>query len=115
MSLLTFSWQPSYPATKRRTPRLIKAQLGDAGFSAREKEGLNHNPEVWDLSFENTSQALASAVNSFFMVHKGATPFLWAAPSGTKQFTCAAMTVNLPDSGLFTLNLTFEQDFSPQP
>lgn len=109
-----FSFVPSYSTSRKQAPRLRKAQFGDSGYAVRAAEGLNHNPQMWDLVFDTLSVREAGKIDDFVVATKGSSPFKWTTPDGDYlSFVCPKVSIGFPDAGVVSVTLTFEQDFSP--
>jgi phage-related protein len=109
-----FTFIPSYSTARKQAPRLHRAQFGDRAFAVREKEGINHNGQVWDLVFTDVPKSVAEEISNFIQGNKGTTPFTWVTPDGdTLSFVCSGVRLTGVDSRVFSLSMTFEQDFSP--
>ena len=49
------SYNPTYSATKRSQPKLRVTQFGD-GYQQRTSFGLNQDPKVWNLTFNENDE-----------------------------------------------------------
>ena len=55
---------PAYGATKSSEPKLRKVQFGD-GYEQRLRFGLNQNPKIWNLTWNNITKANADIIEAF--------------------------------------------------
>jgi len=109
----TFSYTPSYSTDLTRKPKIRKAQFGD-GYAQRTRDGINNNPQVWNLKFENLSAADADAIEAFLEAEGGTTPFNWTPPGkSSAKFVCEEWSRGYSAYGANSLNMKFEQDFAP--
>ena len=75
--------------------------------------GINQDPKVWTLSFENRSSTEANNIEDFLEARKGVESFNWSPPDDTDTYRwiCREWQKTLPYSNLFTITATFEQVF----
>lgn len=108
-----FSWTPSYSSNVTRKPRVLKAQFGD-GYSQRTTEGINSQPQVWNLTW-NVTPAVAALISAYLDATLGTTAFDWTTPDGDAlSFVCEeGYTKAYQDYGTTVVTATFSQDFSP--
>lgn len=108
MTLQTFT-PPIAPSSTKKRPklRLLKAEFGD-GYTQTTRDGMNHQRNVIDLTWEVLTPAQADAITAFFEEHGGDTPFLY---NGTK-FTCEVWEDSTGRGGFRTITATFEQSFN---
>ncbi len=108
----TFNFTPDYGATKKSKPRVRAVEFG-SGYSQRLTFGINQDPKVWTLSFENRSSTEANNIETFLELRKGVESFNWSPPDDTDTYKwiCREWQKTLPYSNLFTITATFEQVF----
>lgn len=96
-------------------PRVREARFGD-GYVQRAPDGINAQPQGWDLQFNDVDDEIGDEMIAFLRQHAGYLPFsfhpLWE-PLPIKV-TCSQWRRTL-GSQVRTSNITcrFEQDFSP--
>lgn len=109
----TFSYTPSYGAQRKHKPRMLESRFGD-GYAQRTGEGINNDPQVWDLVFAKLPPATADAVMSFLSARGGYEAFDWTNPDGaTLRYVCKEFNRTYDAYGGHTVTATFEQDFAP--
>lgn len=109
----TFIYQPSYNSSLSREPKVLEARFGD-GYAQRAADGINNNPQIWTLTFENISLVDADAIESFLSTAGGVTPFDWTPPGKpSARFVCKQWSRTYGAPGSYNMNMTFEQDFAP--
>ena len=108
----TFNFTPDYGASKRSKPRVRTVEFG-SGYSQRVTFGINQDPKVWTLSFENRTSTEADNIEDFLEARKGVESFNWSPPDDTDTYRwiCREWQKTLPYSNLFTITATFEQVF----
>ena len=72
-------WTPSYNASTTHEPNVSYIQFGD-GYTQRQANGTNHQRFVFDVSFEDVSNAEAKSVLSFFEYKGGVGKFKVTIP-----------------------------------
>lgn len=111
--MATFSYNPSYSAKAVRAPKTKTARFGD-GYEMRAEDGINTNPENWDLQFINRDTTEGDAIDAFLSDKKGVTPFQWTTPRGVSgNFVCKSWTYDLGSGNLVSITARFEQVFDP--
>lgn len=109
----TFTWIPSNGIEVDTTPRVIKAQFGD-GYAQRATDGINNQPETWEVRFEYIAQAEHDAIKAFLEEHGATTPFKWTTPDGVeKQFVCESWRRTMVYYGVRGISANFVEDFTP--
>tara|TARA_R100001163_G_C4885671_1_gene80964 strand:+ start:21 stop:362 length:342 start_codon:yes stop_codon:yes gene_type:complete len=101
-----------YGATKNANPRVRAIQFG-SGYSQRATFGLNQDPKVWSLSWENRTATDTNTIEDFLEARKGVESFSWTPPDDTNSYKwiCKEWTKTMPYSNLFNITATFEQVF----
>ena len=74
--MATFTYTADFGATKKLTPKVTEIAFGD-GYSQRVRNGLNTNPQTWDLSFSNRTDTEAEAIDAFLTARGGVESFDW--------------------------------------
>ena len=103
---------PNYGASKKAQPRVRAIEFG-SGYSQRATFGINQDPKVWTLSWENRSSADANAIEDFLEARGGVESFSWTPPDDTVAYKwiCQDWTKVMPYSNLFNISATFIQVF----
>ena len=101
-------------ASKNAQPNVRVAQFG-SGYSQRSTFGINQDPKVWDLSWENRNANDANDIEDFLEARGGAEAFNWSPPDEATSYVwiCKSWTKTMPYSNLFNITATFEQVFEP--
>jgi phage-related protein len=81
MSTLTYI--PTYAVQKSVTPRILKADFGD-GYTQRAGDGLNTQPQIWNVEFRGDTTAI-DTIESFFEDTGGWESFDWTPPRATSS------------------------------
>lgn len=78
-----------YANTKNIEPRVLTANLGD-GYQQRAADGINCDPETWDISWTNRAYADINTLDDFFKGLGGHTSFDWTPPraSESNKYIC---------------------------
>jgi len=105
----TFSYTIDWKSQLQRKPRVLMAQFGD-GYSQRQADGLNANPKVFMLKFENRSNTEADNIEDFLTARGGWEAFDWTDPDGDSgKFICRQWDRVREQYNLNTLSAIFEQ------
>jgi|TARA_Y100000033_G_scaffold47523_1_gene53178 phage-related protein len=106
------SLDPDFGAAKRAQPRVRVSQFG-SGYSQRTVFGINQDPKVWTLTWENRSETDSNTIEDFLEARAGQEAFDWSPPddSSTYKWICREWDKQLPYPNLFTITATFEQVF----
>ena len=101
-----------YGARKKAAPRVRQVQFG-SGYSQRATFGINQDPKVWTLQWENRTATDANTIEDFLEARGGVQSFNWSPPdeSTTYKWICKEWTKTMPYSNLFNISATFEQVF----
>ena len=106
-----FTYIPDFGASKQKQPVVSKIQFGD-GYSQRIARGINNQPQTWNLTFSNRSEAEGDAIDGFLEARGGVEPFDWVTPEGvTKQFICSTWNVATVNGTYRTVTATFDEVF----
>ena len=103
-----------YGAAKQAQPRVRSVEFG-SGYSQRAVFGINQDPKVWTLSWNNRTATDANAIEDFLEARAGQEAFDWTPPDDTTSYKwiCKAWRKTMPYSNLFNIDATFEQVFEP--
>ena len=74
--MTTFTYTPDFGANKKLTPKINSISFGD-GYEQRARNGLNTNPQTWELTFSNRTDTEAGDIDSFLTARGGAESFDW--------------------------------------
>lgn len=107
--MATFTYTIDWKNALQRKPRILMAQFGD-GYSQRQADGLNANPKVWSLKFENRSDSEADDIDAFLVARGGWEAFDWTDPDGDAlKFVCREWSRVREQYNLNTVAAVFEQ------
>ena len=101
-----------YGASKQAKPRVRSIEFG-SGYSQRATFGINQDPKVWTLSWENRTATDANSIEDFLEARKGVESFSWTPPDDTTSYKwiCQEWTKVMPYCNLFNITATFVQVF----
>ena len=103
---------PSYGAVKRSEPKVNAVQFG-SGYEQRVVFGINQNPKVWELSWNNITEANADTIEAFLDARAGQEAFDWTPPDeGTSyKWVCQQWDKQINYTGRATITAQFRQVF----
>jgi phage-related protein len=78
--MATFTYCPDFTLSESHKPQVRKTQFGD-GYEQRIRFGLNSDPKVFSLKFENRSDAESVRIEEFLESNGGADSFIWTPPA----------------------------------
>ena len=110
-----FDWVESASTMLEEEPRVIETSFGD-GYAQRSPDGLNSNPQMWELRFSDVELEKADAIIGFWRARLGVTPFRWVPLWHTvsRRFVCKRWTRTHPNEwGQCDISARFEQVFEP--
>ena len=106
---------PAYGAEKRSAPVVRRVQFGD-GYEQRLRFGLNQNPKVWSLTWNNITETDADTIETFLdaRADDGAS-FDWTPPNEPTSYkwVCETWDKQLTSFNRNTITATFRQVFEP--
>lgn len=104
-------WWPSQ-SSRSQKPALWSAKFGD-GYQQNAPQGINNDPEKWQLQFKLQDRADGDALIAFLQAADGYLPFSWRSIRGPNpiRVLCKGWSDITKPSGPITLNATFEQVF----
>jgi phage-related protein len=81
--------QPDYSSSLNKQPKVMRVAFGD-GYEQRAADGLNNNPDKWNLSWDELTDVDAATLLSFFDGLGGVATFTWQSPyaSSTRKYVC---------------------------
>lgn len=131
---------PAYGAEKRSSPAVRRIQFGD-GYEQRLRYGLNQNPKVWSLTWNNITEADADTIEAFLDARADdGESFEWPPPDGAaaeyllledggyllledggkiiqgaiiNTWVCEEWNKSIPYTGRAVITATFRQVFEP--
>jgi phage-related protein len=103
---------PDYGASKKAQPNVRSIQFG-SGYSQRATFGINQDPKVWSLSWENRTATDTNTIEDFLEARGGVESFSWSPPddTATYKWVCQDWIKTMPYSNLFNVAATFIQVF----
>lgn len=109
----TFTWCPRLDPQGLTKHRNLEAKFGD-GFTQRAGDGINDTYDSWSLTFTGSDE-LVGPVKGFLDKHSGRRLFKWTPPLSDEKYFVADEGYQLVPhgAGLYTLTVTFNQDFLP--
>lgn len=108
-----FNYQSDYSGTSvTHDPRVSNAPFGD-GYQQRVADGINNDPQVWDIVFVRTV-AQINSIDTLLQGYGGVTSFTWT-PYGHSEVRviCPKWVRNKTAWGADTLSAQFQQVFEP--
>ena len=109
------SIEPVYGVTKSIKPFVSRARFQD-GYEQVIKFGLNINPKVYNLRFENITEAQSDTIETFLDARiADGDYFNWQAPdeASTSKYRALDRTKKIDYPGLATIQVTFTEVFEP--
>ena len=106
---------PVYGVNKRVDPFVTRTRFQD-GYEQVVKFGLNINPKVYNLSFENITEAQSDNIETFLDARiADGDYFNWQAPdeAGTSKYRALDRKKTIPYPNLATITVTFREVFEP--
>jgi len=104
----TFTWVPTYDATKTITPTVKVIKFGD-GYEQRQGTGINRQPRKLALSFKRP-KAEIEAIDAFLKARGSIDAFNYTHPGQTiGVFVCREWTRTNVALGVDSLSATFEE------
>lgn len=112
--MATFNYAPDFGATVTYTPSVKRIKFGD-GYEQRVPFGINTNPQVWSLKFQNRGHNDTVAIDTFLAARKAAEAFDWIPPRQTVaiKVVCDSWSVEAVKANINTITATFRQVFQP--
>ena len=113
------SIEPSYGFTKQQRPLKQVVKLGD-GYEQRLTIGLNQNPFILTLAFNNITETDADTIETFLDARANdsdsfdfAEGFLPEETASNFKFVCENWSKSIPYNNRATIQATFRQVFEP--
>jgi len=103
---------PSYGASKASQPIVNSVQFG-SGYEQRVVFGINQNPKVWDLTWNNITEANSDTIENFLDARAGQESFDWTPPDEATSYkwVCPQWNKQINYTGRATITATFRQVF----
>jgi len=106
-----FTYTPSVGTPLSLSPRTKRAEFGD-GYLQRASDGINTNPQNWNLVFNNLSDTDADAIEAFLEGKAGVTKFTWTPPGKAEAaFICEKWQRTYIEGPLNNITMLFEEVF----
>ena len=109
------SIEPNFGLTKSIDPQVTSTRFQD-GYQQVIKFGLNVNPKVYNLRFENITEAQSDTIEAFLDARiEDGDYFNWQAPdeSSTSKYRALPRVKTIPYAGLASISVTFNEIFEP--
>lgn len=112
--MATFTYTPDFGAQVTIKPRVRSVSFGD-GYEQRQGDGINTQPQVWNLQWQNRSNTDTSAIKSFLAARAGVEAFDWTPPNDLTaiRVVCSEWSVSTVRNNLNTVSAQFRQVFEP--
>lgn len=112
--MATFTYTPDFGAQVQIKPRVRTIAFGD-GYEQRQGDGINTQPQVWSLQWQNRDNTETSGIKSFLAARAGVEAFDWTPPNEVTaiKVVCRDWTVTSVRFNLNNVNATFTQVFEP--
>jgi phage-related protein len=103
-----FEYQPLIGATPSIEPKVLSVKFGD-GYEQRLANGINNQPEEWNLNFSNTAEVINEIYQ--FLKAKGAVDSFTWTPAGFSEITVVCRSWSRPvlSRGVGSISARFEQ------
>ncbi len=106
-----FTWNPSRNPGEDHEPKIIENTFGD-NYEQRIGDGINNDPETWNLSFNVRDDSEALAIMGFLKARGGTEKFTWTPPGGVAgEYVCKKWRKNQEDTDMHQITATFKQVF----
>tara|TARA_Y100000813_G_C24160144_1_gene351710 strand:- start:1225 stop:1572 length:348 start_codon:yes stop_codon:yes gene_type:complete len=109
------SIEPVYGVSKTIEPFVTRTRFQD-GYEQVIKFGLNINPKIFNLRFENITEAQSDQIETFLNARiADGDYFNWQAPdeAGTSKYRALNRSKSIDYPGLATISVTFTEVFEP--
>ena len=109
------SIEPVYGVSKKIQPFVTRTRFQD-GYEQVIKFGLNINPKVFNLKFENITQSQSDTIETFLDARandQASFDYQPAREASSMKFVCRKWSKSMDYSNLATINATFEEVFEP--
>ena len=109
------SIEPVYGLSKSISPFVTRTRFQD-GYEQVIKFGLNINPKIYNLKFENITEAQSDQIETFLNARiADGDYFNWQAPDEASASNYRALNrrKSIDNPGLATITVTFTEVFEP--
>ncbi|WP_207285226.1 phage tail protein [Pseudomonas sp. FW300-N2A2] len=104
----TFTWVPTYDATKTITPTVKVIKFGD-GYEQRQGTGINQQPREYSMTFKRPVAEI-EAIDAFLKARGGLESFTYTHPGQSPgQFVCRKWPRINVAKGIDSMSVTFEE------
>lgn len=104
----TFTWVPTYDATKTITPTVKPIKFGD-GYEQRQGTGINRQPRKYSLMFKRP-KAEIDAIDTFLGARGAIEAFTYThSGQSAGQFVCREWVRGYVAKGIDSMSVTFEE------
>lgn len=112
--MATFTYTPDFGAQAQIRPRVRAVAFGD-GYEQRQGDGINTQPQVWTLQWQNRDNSETGAIKSFLAARAGVEAFDWTPPNEAAaiKVVCREWQVSTVRFNLNNVSATFTQVFEP--
>ena len=103
---------PSFGASKSSAPQQQITSFN--GYEQRVKFGINQNPKLWNLSWENITETESDEIETFLNARADdGDNFDWTPPdeSTAYKWVCDTWEKTMPYAGRANINASFRQVF----
>ena len=109
-----FTYVPDFGAQVQIKPRVRAVAFGD-GYQQRQADGINTQPQVWSLQWQNRDNSETGAIKSFLQTRAGVEAFDWTPPNEDTaiRVICSEWTVSTVRYNLNNVSASFTQVFEP--
>jgi phage-related protein len=109
-----FTYTPDFGAQVQIKPRVRAVSFGD-GYQQRQADGINTQPQVWSLQWQNRDNSETAAIKSFLATRSGVEAFDWTPPNEATaiRVVCGEWSVQTVKFNLNTVSAQFKQVFEP--
>ena len=110
--MATFTWIPSFGSPETSQPRVSKTSLGD-GYEQRIRFGLNTDPKIWNLQFDNRIDTERELIRAFLEARRGSESFDWTTPwnQAGRKWVCEEWTIEPSNCNNNQIQAKFRQVF----
>lgn len=103
---------PSYGTDLTQKPERKRLRYGD-GYSQRKTDGINSNPQEWNVVWDNIPEADGETLRAFFEDQGGVEIVLWTPFGQAEELKFSNDDFRLRPSGygIVTCSVRLEQEF----
>lgn len=101
-------------ASTQQVEFAIKENDFTAGYTQRDRDGVNNVRDTWNITFPELTYADMSELWEFLNSRKGYKAFLWVPPRESKirQWLCQKLQRSAVSSNSWTIEATFQEQFT---